>query len=285
MKKIKRKFFYLIHWFRKRPLKRQIIISFISFMIVSIIYLVVSFLTVSQPEIILLRLKNSINSEGICHDQCLIQRNFWQTQIINYLKKGNRKLERKIKKYFLDESESEKLRETLIIILQEASGNNQSDYLVDYLDNPTNNPETRAKIIQYSLNDLGSPELANYYFSLIADDQEVIIKKEAIKALSNFKNKKNCFNLTQLEVINNLIFNSTAETSLNHSLILLLADYYDLFPRETKSVLENIYQAKNGLDKISRAFAADILNSKTGKINWSLPEISDSEWSDYFNNQ
>jgi len=227
----------------------------------------------------LFRLRNSINHEQLCHEECRLRRNFWRQEIINSLKQGNNQLNRKIKKYFLTESESREFKKELLEIIQEVD--NQAEYLLDYLKSSQTDSEIKTAIVVYLIK---NNKDINFYFSLLVGNYAIAIKEEVLRVISNLKNKKQLFTIKQLNWIEEIIFSQDIDDHFCSSLVLLLGDYYDLFPQETKILLDKIYQSQSEIDQISRFFAADLLTSKTGRQDWPEPPIKDQDWGDYFNN-
>jgi len=280
MKKIKNFFCRIIKYTRKTSKKKKILIISLSLGSFLFIYFFISFLSVSRSQVYLLHLQNSINQEKVCHETCRLNRNFWRDKVINSLAEGDSGLERQIKNYFLNELESPEFKKELLIVLGRV--NYLPDYIFNYLQDSGNDSQIRADIITYLLN---NSQNVDFYFSLIINDSDQIVREAAVKAISNLPNKNKIFDSQQLKLLEQIIFDPNIEDHFRSSLILLLGDYYDLFPQETQLILNKIYQSTNEIDKISRLFAADILISKTGQNNWSLPSVDDRDWQIYFNHQ
>jgi len=119
----------------------------------------------------------------------------------------------------------------------------------------------------------------DYYFHLLTDDDELLIKREAVRLISAQAEKGGTLSLNQLAIIRELMLDSVTPALLRPPLVLLLGDYYELFPVETVAVLKSVYAEG---DEVSRAFAADILNKSGKKIT--APAVSQEAWDEYYNN-
>jgi hypothetical protein len=285
MKKIKRLGVSLKNWWKNRSLKQHWGLSFLGLLAVFIIYVAVALLSVSRAEISLARLKNSLETEKICHENCQLNRAQEQTEIVKALQTSEGRLKKRLLKYFFDSQESREFKKELIKIWRQGSQTNDlPSELEEYLQSPVGDPELQALIIKSWLAENTARPRIDYYFSLLSGDADLILKEEAVYALSNIKDKKSYLTAAQLENISHLVLSATTANKLRQSLILLLADYYSLFPAETENILLAVYKNSNLPDKISRAFSADLLNRRRGLIKFTLPEISASEWAEYYNN-
>jgi hypothetical protein len=251
------------------------------------LYFLGAFLAVNPAEVRLAELKNSWQAEKICHEDCSLKRRQAVETIIKSLTgKPDSRLAKRLQNYFLDEEAGAEFRSELVAILRRAFGPDAPPYIKSYLADSEADPVIQAAIIASYGGILGSEEensSPDYYFTLLTGDYHPALKQEAIKLLSDFPNKEKWFSLKQLEAIESLIVDSATEKSLRQSLVLLLSDYYPLFSEETAVILKTAYNAENGQDEISRAFAADILN-KLGGEELAPVAVSPAAWEEYYNN-
>lgn len=279
-----------------------------------LVYIIISMLSLSDSEIALAQLKNSYEKEKICHEECNLWRQSKEALIVSDLKNKKLKIENKIIYYFQTDELDLDFKKELVRINYLAYGKNSApQYLKDYVNKENFNSELAILIISTfdldftDLNNLNftlsnkyslatsSPEKIeilkmmaeitndleiNTYFSLINSNEEIEIKRELVKNISAIRDKNSYFTLNQLEIIKNIII-STNDLALRHDLILLIGDYYLVYPEESALAWFEIYNNKN-LDSISRLFSADNLNHLK-KLNLSLPEVSDLDWGNYYN--
>jgi hypothetical protein len=275
-------------------LKKKLLISGGVFITLVLIYLLVSFLIVQPAEIQLARLKSSWEKEKICHEACSLKRRLASEAIVRALEKEaggtESRLRRRLKLYFLDKKLSAEFKSELIRIIRQADGpDNPPDYLKNYLSSVDGDVVVQGEILNSFPATSLRPESVeqsplNYYFTILTGDREFYIKKAAIHALSNYPDKTRYFSDDQLAIIRNLTLDPSTDKRLRQSLIMLLGDYYPLFPTATAEILIEVYTIKTFSDEISRAFAADILNKNDQRNKWPLPDISEATWDEYYNN-
>jgi len=269
---------------KRGSLKAKIIIGIISLIIILTLYLIFSLLFIGRERIILAKLRNSYNFEIICHEDCRLRRELEINKLINLLKQKNKKLEEQIKNIILNEEEEIELRQELIKILSQVNDTeNIPEYLKLYLEDSSAEVALQTTIINSFAVEANEEAEIKYYFNLLAGEADLNLKLEVIRSLSNFENKKKLFSKTQLELISKLALEQNTSKNLRAPLILLLSDYYPLFPNETKKILTQVYNNKN-TDKISRIFAADTINRYLKNNKLTVPEASNEEWNNYYNN-
>lgn len=295
MLKLKTKLGSLKDWFKSCSLKKKLSLAGGFLTILVLIYLLVAGLAVSPAEIQLAELKNSWEKEKICHEACAGERAQAEEMVVKALKKTARQKEthlaRRLKIYFLDENLSAEFRSELVKIWQRAFGpDNPPDYLKDYLASAGGNTAVQAAIIAsfpvafLTPISVGHSPL-DYYFTLLTGNRDLALKQAAVSALSNYPDKTRDFSEDQLATIKNLALNPATDRRLRQPLILLLADYYSLFPETTAAVLKTVYEAESAGDEISRAFAADIFNKwHSGADKLPVSAVSDAAWEKYYNN-
>lgn len=265
--------------------KRQFLIAGIILALV-LLYPVVSMLAVSRAGLDLERLRRSFRDEPICHEACASEREAAESAIIKELKeKPSSRDWRRLESRFLDETEEISFRISLVSVAQGIFGSdNPPGYIRAYMTEGDDSSLKAAIISSFSASALSaSVNPLDYYFEILTGADDLIVKSAAIRALSSSANKEEYFDIGQLEHIKKLIFNSGTDKSLCQSAILLLGEYYPVFPEETKNILSVFYKTESRGDSISRAFAADVLN-RLGGEELIVPEISAAEWEEYYNN-
>jgi len=287
MSKEKRAWHYLGRKFKSYPVRKRILISVLSLTAVIILglgfYYFIILARISETEIDLAALKENINNEKICHEDCLIIRKKMEEAVSAGIKKADPKLIKRLENYWSSPQESTEFKKE-IINLWRLNDNVQAvpQYFYDYLDEENGNVELQSLIISSFLSSSPDKQWLNYYFSLLASTRDIALKKEALRALSNRKDKTESFTMKQLDLLENLLLNEAAPLEIRADIVLLIGDYYPIFPAETSAALLKIYR-KSELDNISRAFAADILNRNSKEDKLALPDISGGEWENYYN--
>jgi len=277
--------------------------------IIALSYFLIAGLAVTKAETQLAALKNSWEKEKICHESCAARRAAAEQAVIKSLAAGDQSAANRLKKYFSDARISAEFKGELVKIASRAYGPDKPPaYLRDYLANPVGDSNVKAAIIisfaASSLDkDFSAAAPLNYYFNILSDSEDEVVKQAAIDVLSNYKNKAKDFSASQLAVIKNLVLDRATNRHLRQSLVLLLSDYYPLFPEATASILKMVYEAgaggantgeagTNGAnqlnDEVSRAFSADILNrfsADQGEAQkFPIPPVSQAAWDEYYNN-
>lgn len=266
--------------------KKRRLLAILAALSFVLFYFVLSMLLIDPTEINLEKLRRSWREDLICHETCAAAREAATAQITKELKnypdsRGARRLE----EYFLDEKNETDFRINLIGIIREADGpDNPPGYIKDFMAQG-DNPLIRAAILTAfdasALSEESNP--LDYYYKILAGNDDLAVKLAAIGALSSLADKPNLFDNGQLELIKKIIFNSGTDKRLRQPLILLLSDYYPILPAETKNILTAYYLTESSGDSISRAFAADSLN-RLGGEELVVPEVSAREWDEYYNN-
>lgn len=276
-----KKFFGSLFSSRK---KRLLILGVVFLLLIA--YAILAMFLVSPGSISLEKLRQSFSEDKICHEACTAQRQADSAILARELAQDSgAKSARRLQTYFLDEAGGVDFRISLVRIIQTAVGpDNPPDYIKDYL-SAGNSPLIRAEIIgnfnARALSEESNP--LDYYFKILAGDEGMAVKLAAIRALSSLADKENLIKADQLELIKKIIFNSGTDKKLRQPLILLLGDYYPLWPEETENILSALYLTEASGDSISRAFAADILN-RSGGEEVAVPAVSAEEWAEYYNN-
>lgn len=255
-----------------------------------LIYLIIALLSVSRTELVLAELKNSWQQEKICHEECAKGRREKMAELIEGLRSepGSR-ASKLLQAYFLEENGDRSFRAQLLQIILAVNGpSNPPEYVSRYLESPNGDLRIKAEIISSFrpdslLHSTAAASPLDYYFTLLAGPEAIELKLAAVNAISNFSGKGEAFIASQVEIIKQIVLDPTTDHRLRQSLVLLLGDYYPLFPGEVSPVLQAVYQNEASGDDISRAFASDILNRRGG-TELALPEISDAQWDQYYNN-
>jgi len=282
--------------------------------IIIALYLTISLVSISQSEIALSELEKSVTHETICHEKCVAWRQARENIVLSDLKRGSKRISRRILTDWQNTEKSIEYKKEIIKILALTySENNQPNYINDYLSNPKaeqalvfeilsefkidasasdklnrllndqiiNATSTQEKIsILKTMSVVSGPSEIESYFMILNSGDETVLKREALKNISNIREKSLVFTLDQLKTIQNLIQNLETDPRLRQELVLLIGDYYLVFPEESIVLWQSVF-ANSSLDNISRAFSVDNLNHLAG-LNLTPPEISPTEWAEYY---
>ncbi|MFZ4632326.1 MAG: hypothetical protein ACOYL8_03965 [Patescibacteria group bacterium] len=277
-------------------------------------YLVLMF-SVTKAEIALAELNKSFQEELVCHEECYVLRQTKEKIVVADLKNNSKKLLKLINNYWLDEKTSLEFKKELIRIYFLAYGADKApDIIKEYLSLENPNQELLSEILVTFNLDLVSSEklsvsldnkmvsaatssekivilktlakldsdiLIDKYISLLSSGESLELKREAVKNISAIREKSTYFSLEQLNIIKALIMSSGIELSLRRDLVLLVGDYFLVYPLESAELWREIYKNES-LDSISRLFSADNLNHLSDD-KLILPEVSASEWDEYYN--
>jgi hypothetical protein len=247
------------------------------------LYYGVALARVSEAEVNLLILKEGIENNKICHEDCLLIRRQQEALIISALSKSEKALLERLEQYWLDPLVSFDFKFELINLW---SLNNNLEivpqYFYDYLDQEDGDVKLQTKIISSFLAPDRDKSWLPYYFSLLSSGRDKSLKKEALGAISSRSDKQDIFTLKQLELLKALVINNETPIEIKADLVLLISEYYIFFPEEARTVLMDIYK-NTKLDNITRAFAADILNQNNSELKLLTPFISEAEWEKYYN--
>jgi hypothetical protein len=251
-------------------------------LLLAALYPIVAVLALSPAEIKLAELRRSWEKETICHDRCAGEREKTEDSLIQDLKKeSSTKVTTLINKYFVNKSVSPEFKAELVRILARAVGtDNPPRYLLDYAKNTAGDPVVQAAIITVFNPLTFDPD---FYFSVLTGPQALSLRLAAVNAISNETDKSKEFSSSQLIILKKLVLSANTENRFRAALVLLLGDYYPLFPTETRLILQDIYQSAPNEDVVSQVFAADLLN-RLDQEKLAIPEVSDQAWSEYYNN-
>src|SRR5680860_1319797 len=206
----------------------------LTFILLVVTYLLVAILSISPARIKLSEFKKIISTSGPCHEDCLLYRKQLKNELTLYFKKK------------------------LLEIMAAANGaGNPPDFIADYFLSAEAQPELKAEIIKLFLASTANPDLGDYYFSILDSEEAVVVKTEAVKALSTMSDKRACFKVENIYLLQDLILNSKESLSLKADLIFLLSDFDEFFPTESQQALMEIFQ--NSSQNIVKAFAACLL--------------------------
>lgn len=297
--------------------RRQKLFFSLSFIgLVTVIYLSVSLLNINRAEVALARLAESFEKKEICHEECYVWRQSQEAMVVADLKNNSKKVTNRLADYWLAPAELDSaFKKELIKIMWLAYGtNNPPAYLDDYLAQADSDPRLVGEIVSiFGPGLLSSRELSghlsdkiNYatstaerlaaikalreinndgeidnYFVLLNSPENSALKREVIKNISAIREKSSFFTLEQLAIIKDLILSPETDQHLRQDLVLLLGDYYLVYPSASAKIWQEVYRNKS-LDNISRTFSADNLNH-LAKAKLVLPTISPTEWADYYN--
>lgn len=241
-----------------------------------------SLIFVSPGQLSWLRLRESWESEDICHEDCWVRRRAWQADIVSGLRSGDRQLIASLQDYLESGSGPSALRQDLIRVLALAFGPDQPpDYLFEMIDKEDSGFQATYYASFHPTGRSASP----YYVSLAADDSKPLaVRLAALSSLASLAAAEKAIDANQLAMLGGLALSPDSEAKLRQRLVLLLPDYYQAFPELIPEILEQVYFSESLADDISRAFAADWLNRLSATSTYSLPQISEAQWQDYYNN-
>ncbi len=256
--------------------------AFVLILFVGLAYFLFSLIFISPGQLSWLRLRQSWQSEAICHEACWARRRAWQADIVSRLSSGDRQLSISIKEYLESGPVSVESRQELVKLLALAFGpNNPPDYLVDMIDEAE--PDLQAAY--YSSFHPQGLLAAPYYVSLAADSSQAMpVRLAALASLSGLPEGNRRIDSNQLAILGGLALSAETEAKLRQRLVLVLTDYYSDFPELVPEILKKIYASDSLADDISRAFAADWLNRLSASSSYPLPPVSEAQWQDYYNN-
>lgn len=295
--------------------KQKIIIGGVGVLLLSIAYLSFLMLSIGRSEIALVELKKSFTDEPVCHEECYLWRQGQEALLVNDLKKGKQRTAKVVLNYWENTEVSLEFKKELIRINHLAYGdNNIPSYFKDYLNRNDSKQELVEEIIsvfkldlpsanslgvklnsEFSLASSSAEKIAilktmakldsdleiDNYFIVLNSAEDLDVKLQLIKNISAVKDKVNYFTLEQLKEIKDLVSNQDCDIRLRQNLVLLVGDYYLIYPEESSVLWQEIYDNQS-LDNISRLFSADSLNHLV-KTNLVLPEVSPSDWESYYN--
>lgn len=285
------KFSCLINYYRYLSRRSRWLFFAIIIAVFYLAYLSISFWLISPAEIHLIKLRQSWQNNKICHEACRLERQNSKEIIVNELKKRNNQnnLRKMIEADFFDSKITVEFKIELINILQLSFGSsNPPVFLREYMTKSDGDPILQAAILNsflataLDLKEANSPLM--YYFNILLSNQAEILKQTAIEIISNYPDKTAVFNLEQLNIMKKLIFSNQTERHLRQAIVLLIDDYYILFPKESAAILKTIYKTEINGDEVSRAFAADIFNRHVKPEEYlAAPIVSDTAWDEYYN--
>lgn len=295
--------------------RAKIIFAILLLIAIFLVYLIISLLCVSRGEVALVKLEKSFLNEAICHEECFLRRQKEIEIIKAELEKGSARLEKRIVAYCFKTETVFEFKKELIRILAAVYGkNNLPAYLNDYLIDPradvrlireiwavfaprtVNSSDLLANLHRRiitaadeaekieavkTLAKVGGGSEIDNYFLLLNSEAGVAVKKQAISGISNVLEKSKYFTLDQLVLLKSFILAPETDKRLRQEMVLLVGDYYLLYPQESEAVWQAVYD-NNSLDIISRFFSADSLNHLADK-KLELPAVSSTDWADYYN--
>lgn len=286
MNKLKKLWRIVSHKFKSYCLKKKrLVLIFVVLLILVVapgIYYGAALMRVSEAEVNLAALRENINNEKICHDDCLLFRKKKENLIIAAINKSEKKLLKRLEDYWFNQDESLDFKKEIINLWRLNNDlENIPQYFFDYLDNEEGDVKLQALIISSYLSPNQDIRWLDYYLNLLISKRDVSLKKEALLALSNREDKAEHFTLKQLSLLKKLMFDKSAPEEIKPHVVLLIGDYYQLFSEDTELVLMELYESQE-VDNISKAFAVDILNRYRTKKKLASPEISSEEWGKYY---
>lgn len=302
----------------KNPIKnfkryRYLILGIFLLIFLTVFCSVILFFNISPAETALVKLAASFSGEISCHEKCNVFRQNQEKIFIAGFKTEPQKLERMMLNYWQAKDINSDFKKELIKLAALSYGaDNPPEYFKNYLlssgadlslvreiisqfnltaaaDSLSGGLEMRIENASSSaekiealrtLGKLGADAEIDNYFNLLNSAEAIEIKKEVIKNLSNIREKSVYFTLAQLDSIKNLIISPATDIRIRQELVLLIGDYYLVFPGESASAWQEIY-ANKSLDNISRSFSADSLNHLKN-TQLALPAVSEADWAVYY---
>lgn len=317
MIKIKKLVAASVNRFQALALKKRLILAGSFFLGIILLYLFFSVVFISRGETALLALRQSIRQNPVCHENCLLARSAWEQLIVAQLP-ASPGLNKRIARFLKDPGLDSAFKKELVKISALAYGsNNPPDYLRAYLNDPSGDPVVQTLIITLfsdpslisasltanwesraanpqltaserlaalkGLAETKEDSLITFYFSRLTEDDDLSVKQEAVRAISNISDKSGYFRVDQLALIKKLLLDSRVSNLLRADLVYLTGDYYPFFPTETLSLLTAFYKQTPSNDQVSRALAADAVNRLSTRQKLALPAVSDADWQAYYN--
>lgn len=236
------------------------------------------------------RLENSWASENACHEECLTRRLMDKEIIAKSLSEGSRLINKQIQKYLMQSGNniSSEFQIELVQIIAAVYGQkNPPAYLREALINNKIAAPLQIAILNNFQVFTSDEEARRFYISILSSARDLALKKEAVIALSNLngrtKEGKELMAESDFEPLQNLLFDLNVPSSLRISIVMLLSDYYYLFPERSVETLTQVYETRE-FDNFSRALAAEALNRFDPAVAYELPTISENDWQKYYNN-
>ncbi len=112
-----------------------------------------------------------------------------------------------------------------------------------------------------------------YFLDVILGDYSLILKKEALRNVSNLSQD-------QLSSLGNSLLGQQFDVALNSHLVWLISDYYYIYPELSAQYLSLVYQSQS-LDVFSRGFAALALNEVL-QADLRVPDLDSTKWQEYY---
>lgn len=254
---------------------KNILLVLISPIFILFIYYSISFLTISRADICLEKLKRSFNNEELCRDNCALSRLENKKCVLNEFRKAS-KIERKIFHYLAQKELVFNFRRELVDIIRLAYQNQEApSVLLTYLESDLIDEKIKAEIFKAFDWEIKGRSPISHYLDIINSDASLELRLAAVLKISIYYDQKSALSVDDLEILQKVIFKTNTPTYLRQSLVLLLGDYYKLYPEATRELLSEIVEANFYQDNISLAFAADL-------IGLELPEVSQAEWDRYY---
>lgn len=262
--------------FLKRLRLKNLLLFFLSPFLLVFIYYLFSFFNLKESDLCLESLRLSFQEDLICREECSLYRLENKKCLLEGIKK-NKSFEKKVLTYLKKEDLNLGFRLELVDVFRLAyDGQIIPDFLFSCLEETFLSEKIKAEIFKSFSWEFSKEEPLAYYLKIIDSEASLELRLAATLKISSFDKKAQFFSLDDLDLIKRVIFDNQTPIYLRQSLVLLLGDYLRYFPEETRVLLAEIEAFNFRSDNISRAFAADF-------IGLELPEVSQEEWSSYFN--
>ena len=218
-------------------------------------------------------LETAITSEKILPEIRRVFIEIWQS--------SGQEPSEKINQYYLDPKKNFLVRAELARAWpQLANSSFNAEIIGQYRAAKTDEEKITMLNLLYGRSD---PSTLSVIWGLILNDASDELKSKAWFLLSNIENKAEVFALGDLEKIRTVLESGEYPHRLKDQAILILADYYPLYPEASGALLKDVVNRPIYFDDYQRTFAIDILN-RNSQPKLASPQLSQADWDEYFNN-
>lgn len=227
----------------------------------------------SQKEKLLPDLEKVILDKNILSETRMVLISLWRA--------ANLPITDNIKNFCADNNQDFNLRAELINAWPELSNNSFASELVGNFKTATSDTQRLAAL--NLLTDNNNPLIISTIWQIILGDYSDKIKNQAFFLLANLSNKNDVYWLENISNLRTILESDSFPNRLKDQAILILGDYYNLYPFETESLLIDIVSRPQYFDDYQRSFAIDILNNNRS-LKIATLNLSQADWNAYYNN-
>lgn len=266
-----------------------------------------------RVRIAIKKLAASSETAMYCREDCSAKRLLYKNIISSSLVREKEKLLPDLENVIVSNKTLEEIR-TLVIKIWQESGQEPSQKLKDFYNNPTNPISLRAQLAAawpdiagpsfYSeiignfktassdkekeanlslLVGRSDPIVLKLIWEIILGDYPDILKTKAWFLLANIDNKKLAYQMSDLDNLRAVLESGDYPHRLKDPAILVLSDYYLYYPELSEALLVDVINRTKYFDAYQRSFAIDILN-KYRVVKIPGPQLSQADWDIYFTN-